>query len=141
MEDQRRSGEPHTEGVAHSTKLGDLVWVPLTKPGPHCSPSRPTIGPRSHASDATHTSPTVEQVMMTRHTPSTKPDDPHSTSHGRSRPIVAPHPHKRSNRHRPHGRASNDDPTPFAKGRTGAYPGPHNEISEGRNATKGGLSG
>ena len=47
--------------------------------------------------------------------------------------------HTRSNVHRPHSRADNDDPTHSAKGRTGDSPRPHKETNEGRNVTQRGL--
>ena len=63
---------------ANSPSKG-VAFACCQREGPHSvhrSPGTPTLGPRLHASDATHTNPTAERVPVTRRTLSTEQDDP-----------------------------------------------------------------
>ena len=66
VEDQRHSGKPHTEGMAHSARLGDPVSGPHSQKDPHStnrSPSRPIFAPHSRYVDIPSYDVTVDITL------------------------------------------------------------------------------
>ena len=93
VETERRSGEPCTEGQAHSARLGDLVSGPhLRRIDPHSTnhcPSSQLFGP-THT-QTTQNAPTPTSNNYPTHFMQGRTGD--CTSHSRSRPGAEPHAH------------------------------------------------
>ena len=115
------------------------------------SPSRPIIGPHSHANGATHAGSMAEAVTtrggaegrVTVQGPGRKPMEwrttPAAPATAPENRTVGPKHTQTKQRALAHGRASNDNPTHFAKGRKRDCPGPREETNEGRMPHTGGT--